>query len=56
MRELEADAKEVRALGADFLEMHACLDEQAKSGFDLKGLLGAGAPALAVEELREPVV
>ncbi|MEC5201008.1 hypothetical protein RCH21_003264 [Arthrobacter sp. PL16] len=56
MRELEADAKGVRASGADFLEMHACLDEQAKPGFDLKGLLSAGAPALAAEELREAVV
>ncbi|RJT75937.1 3-hexulose-6-phosphate synthase [Arthrobacter cheniae] len=38
-------AKEVRALGATFVEMHAGLDEQAKPGFDLKGLLSAGAEA-----------
>ena len=38
-------AKEVRALGAKFVEMHAGLDEQAKPGFDLKGLLSAGAEA-----------
>lgn len=35
-------AKEVRALGAKFVEMHAGLDEQAKPGFDLNGLLRAG--------------
>jgi 3-hexulose-6-phosphate synthase len=38
-------AKEVRALGAEFVEMHAGLDEQAKPGFDLNGLLRAGAEA-----------
>jgi 3-hexulose-6-phosphate synthase len=38
-------AKEVRALGAKFVEMHAGLDEQAKPGFDLNGLLRAGAEA-----------
>jgi 3-hexulose-6-phosphate synthase len=38
-------AREVRALGAKFVEMHAGLDEQAKPGFDLKGLLSAGAEA-----------
>ncbi|MEC5199666.1 3-hexulose-6-phosphate synthase [Arthrobacter sp. PL16] len=38
-------AKEVHALGAKFVEMHAGLDEQAKPGFDLKGLLSAGAEA-----------
>jgi 3-hexulose-6-phosphate synthase len=38
-------AKEVRALGAVFVEMHAGLDEQAKPGFDLNGLLRAGAEA-----------
>lgn len=38
-------AKEVRALGAKFVEMHAGLDEQAKPGFDLNGLLSAGAEA-----------
>ena len=40
-----ARAKEVRALGAKFVEMHAGLDEQAKPGFDLNGLLIAGATA-----------
>jgi 3-hexulose-6-phosphate synthase len=38
-------AKEVTALGAKFVEMHAGLDEQAKPGFDLDGLLRAGAEA-----------
>ncbi|TLM83702.1 3-hexulose-6-phosphate synthase [Pseudarthrobacter sp. NamE2] len=38
-------AKEVRALGAKFVEMHAGLDEQAKPGFDLNGLLRAGVEA-----------
>ncbi|MBO0897364.1 MULTISPECIES: 3-hexulose-6-phosphate synthase [Arthrobacter] len=38
-------AKEVRALGAEFVEMHAGLDEQAQPGFDLQGLLTAGAEA-----------
>lgn len=38
-------AKEVRALGAKFVEMHAGLDEQAKPGFDLQGLLNSGAEA-----------
>jgi 3-hexulose-6-phosphate synthase len=38
-------AREVRALGAKFVEMHAGLDEQAKPGFDLNGLLSAGAEA-----------
>ena len=41
-------AKEARALGAKFVEMHAGLDEQAKPGFDLSGLLTAG------EEARVP--
>ena len=41
-------AREVRALGAKFVEMHAGLDEQAKPGFDLSGLLKAG------EEARVP--
>ena len=40
-----ARAREVRALGAKFVEMHAGLDEQAKPGFDLQGLLTAGAEA-----------
>ncbi|OUM44707.1 3-hexulose-6-phosphate synthase [Arthrobacter sedimenti] len=38
-------AQEVRALGAKFVEMHAGLDEQAKPGFDLNGLLKAGSEA-----------
>lgn len=38
-------AQEARALGAKFVEMHAGLDEQAKPGFDLNGLLTAGATA-----------
>ena len=41
-------AKEVRALGAKFVEMHAGLDEQAKPGYDLSGLLRSG------EESRVP--
>ncbi|YCK79632.1 3-hexulose-6-phosphate synthase (plasmid) [Arthrobacter sp. D3-18] len=41
-------AKEVRALGAKFVEFHAGLDEQAQPGFDLNGLLTAG------EEARVP--
>ena len=41
-------AKEVRALGAKFVEMHAGLDEQAKPGYDLNVLLSAG------EEARVP--
>ena len=41
-------AKEVRALGAKFVEMHAGLDEQAKPGYDLDVLLSAG------EEARVP--
>lgn len=41
-------AKEVRALGAKFVEFHAGLDEQAQPGFDLNGLLSAG------EEARVP--
>jgi 3-hexulose-6-phosphate synthase len=35
-------AKEVSVLGAKFVEMHGGLDEQAKPGFDLNGLLRAG--------------
>jgi 3-hexulose-6-phosphate synthase len=38
-------AKEARALGAEFVEFHAGLDEQALPGFDLNGLLSAGAEA-----------
>jgi 3-hexulose-6-phosphate synthase len=38
-------AQEARALGAQFVEFHAGLDEQAKPGFDLNGLLSAGAEA-----------
>ncbi|MDJ0348131.1 3-hexulose-6-phosphate synthase [Cryobacterium sp. PH29-G1] len=41
-------AKEARTLGAKFVEMHAGLDEQAKPGYDLTGLLRAG------EEARVP--
>ncbi|WP_446666528.1 3-hexulose-6-phosphate synthase [Flexivirga sp. B27] len=41
-------AKEVRALGAKFVEMHAGLDEQAQPGYDLNGLLRSG------EEARVP--
>ncbi|WP_426998387.1 3-hexulose-6-phosphate synthase [Pseudarthrobacter sp. N5] len=41
-------AKEVRALGAKFVEFHAGLDEQAKPGYDLGVLLTAG------EEARVP--
>lgn len=41
-------AKEARTLGAKFVEMHAGLDEQAKPGYDLNGLLRAG------EEARVP--
>ena len=38
-----ARAKEVVALGAEFVEMHAGLDEQAKEGYSLDGLLRDGA-------------
>lgn len=41
-------AKEARALGAKFVEMHAGLDEQAKPGYNLDVLLNAG------EEARVP--
>ncbi|MEY9776371.1 3-hexulose-6-phosphate synthase [Arthrobacter sp. MW3 TE3886] len=41
-------AKEARALGAKFVEFHAGLDEQARPGYDLNGLLSAG------EEARVP--
>ncbi|WP_395399561.1 3-hexulose-6-phosphate synthase [Arthrobacter sp. UC242_113] len=41
-------AKEVRALGAKFVEMHAGLDEQAQPGYNLNVLLSAG------EEARVP--
>jgi 3-hexulose-6-phosphate synthase len=41
-------AKEVRAMGAEFIEFHAGLDEQAQPGYDLTGLLTAG------EEARVP--
>ncbi|TLM75386.1 3-hexulose-6-phosphate synthase [Pseudarthrobacter sp. NamB4] len=43
-----ARAKEARALGAKFVEFHAGLDEQAKPGYNLDVLLGAG------EEARVP--
>ncbi|MGO1410051.1 MULTISPECIES: 3-hexulose-6-phosphate synthase [unclassified Microbacterium] len=35
-------AKEAVALGAEFVEMHAGLDEQAQEGYSLSGLLEAG--------------
>lgn len=38
-------AKEVRALGAKFVEFHAGLDEQTQPGHDLTGLLQAGEAA-----------
>ncbi|UVJ39992.1 3-hexulose-6-phosphate synthase [Arthrobacter sp. CJ23] len=38
-------AKEARALGAKFIEFHAGLDEQAKPGYNLEGLLNAGEAA-----------
>ena len=38
-------AKEARALGAEFVEFHAGLDEQAQPGYDLNGLLNAGEEA-----------
>ncbi|WP_427134942.1 3-hexulose-6-phosphate synthase [Pseudarthrobacter sp. S9] len=38
-------AKEVRALGAKFVEFHAGLDEQAQPGYDLSVLLTAGEQA-----------
>jgi len=38
-------AKEVIALGAEFVEFHAGLDEQAQPGYDLDGLLNAGSSA-----------
>ncbi|WP_156760542.1 3-hexulose-6-phosphate synthase [Microbacterium karelineae] len=37
-----ARAQQVVALGADFVEMHAGLDEQAQEGYSLDGLLAAG--------------
>ncbi|NVM96423.1 3-hexulose-6-phosphate synthase [Arthrobacter wenxiniae] len=39
-------ARQAHALGAQFIEFHAGLDEQAQPGFDLKGLLSAGRNAL----------
>ena len=41
-------AKEVRTLGAKFVEFHAGLDEQAQPGYNLRTLLNAG------EEARVP--
>ncbi|MCU1543909.1 MAG: 3-hexulose-6-phosphate synthase [Microbacteriaceae bacterium] len=38
-----ARAREVTVLGAEFVEMHAGLDEQAEDGFTLNSLLDAGA-------------
>ncbi|WP_104163676.1 3-hexulose-6-phosphate synthase [Cryobacterium sp. N22] len=40
-----ARAREVIALGAVFVEMHAGLDEQAEAGFSLETLLAAGETA-----------
>ncbi|MET0589582.1 MAG: 3-hexulose-6-phosphate synthase [Naasia sp.] len=40
-----ARAKEVVALGAEFVEMHAGLDEQAEDGFTFETLLEAGRAA-----------
>jgi 3-hexulose-6-phosphate synthase len=40
-----ARAREVRALGATFVEFHVGLDEQAQPGFDLNGLLRSGEAA-----------
>ncbi|MEG3615345.1 3-hexulose-6-phosphate synthase [Isoptericola haloaureus] len=40
-----ARAREVVALGATFVEMHAGLDEQAEEGYSLETLLRAGAEA-----------
>lgn len=38
-------AKQARALGAEFVEFHAGLDEQAQPGYDLNGLLISGEEA-----------
>jgi 3-hexulose-6-phosphate synthase len=40
-----ARAKEVVSLGAEFVEMHSGLDEQAQEGYTLDGLLRAGEEA-----------
>ncbi|WIM73332.1 hypothetical protein QP028_07635 [Corynebacterium suedekumii] len=40
-----ARAREVVALGAVFVKMHAGLDEQAEDGYSLDALLAAGAAA-----------
>ncbi|WP_066904754.1 3-hexulose-6-phosphate synthase [Millisia brevis] len=40
-----ARAREVHALGVDFVEFHAGLDEQAQPGFSLETLLTAGSTA-----------
>jgi 3-hexulose-6-phosphate synthase len=40
-----ARAQQVVALGAEFVEMHAGLDEQAQEGYSLDGLLEAGRAA-----------
>lgn len=40
-----ARAKEVTGLGAEFVEFHAGLDEQAQDGYDLNTLLTAGKEA-----------
>ena len=52
-------AKEVVALGAEFVEMHAGLDEQAEEGFTFATLLEDGesadaAPAAAREPAAQP--
>ncbi|GLY33814.1 3-hexulose-6-phosphate synthase [Kineosporia sp. NBRC 101731] len=42
VRDKAARAQEVVALGAEFVEMHAGLDEQAEEGYSLDALLDAG--------------
>ncbi len=45
MSDKAARAREVVALGAVFVEMHAGHDEQAEDGYSLDALLAAGAAA-----------
>ena len=45
MSDKAARAREVVALGAVFVEMHAGLDEQAEDGYSLDALLAAGEAA-----------
>ncbi|NLS09236.1 3-hexulose-6-phosphate synthase [Nesterenkonia sp. MY13] len=45
VRDKAARAREVVKLGAEFVEMHAGLDEQAQEGYSLDGLLEAGRTA-----------